>query len=396
LRINSKAERAIKSGHPWVFEKNILECKGDRTVAGLAVIYDSSDKMLALGIFDPKSPIAFRVLHLGRPVELDTEWWCGRLKSSLDQRLKWFDRETTGFRCIHGENDGWPGLVLDRYAGCFVCKIYSPFWIDRIPLLKSLFSAELNCFGTVDSIILRWSRNIAPFMEPLADGKTFIQLLGSTDGKAQFLENGNMFEADVFHGQKTGFFLDQRENRKIVQGMSGGKKVLNCFSYSGGFSVYAARGGAREVVSVDTDERALTAARRNFELNRDDPQIRSAVHTTARSDVFEFLKSAGQKFDLVILDPPSMASRESDKDRALNAYENLIRSGARFCGTGGILVAASCSAHVHKEDFFPLALQTLKKTGRPFKELLTTGHPQDHHATFREAEYLKAIYFKFQ
>jgi 23S rRNA (cytosine1962-C5)-methyltransferase len=204
------------------------------------------------------------------------------------------------------------------------------------------------------------------------------------------------FEADLLKGQKTGFFLDQRENRARVEALSRGQQVLNCFAYSGGFSLYAARGGAELVESVDISELALAEARRNFSHNSSNAAVARCRHLTTRADVFEYLKTARKTFGIVILDPPSLAVRESDKAGAIQAYRKLIQSGIGQCGKNGVLVTASCSAHVSREEFFDLARETMRSSKRKFSEIEATTHPPDHPASFKEAEYLKAVFFRLQ
>jgi 23S rRNA (cytosine1962-C5)-methyltransferase len=211
-------------------------------------------------------------------------------------------------------------------------------------------------------------------------------LRGAVDGSVQFFENGIRFEADVLRGQKTGFFLDQRENRKIVETLVRDRDVLNAFSFSGGFSVYAARGGARSVTDLDISVHALASARRNFGLNK----VESARHDTIQADTFEFLAAKPtRRFGLIILDPPSLAKRESEKQGALGAYRKLVQSALPWLAPNGILVAASCSAHVTPEEFFSTVL-----TASKLKDFRRTENPPDHPATFPEARYLKCIYLK--
>jgi len=205
------------------------------------------------------------------------------------------------------------------------------------------------------------------------------------------------FEADVLRGQKTGFFLDQRENRRRVESLAQGRRVLNAFSFSGGFSVYAARGGAAAVTDLDISAHALDSARRNFALNQSNPAVASCRHEAVQADAFDWLKEhPATEFDLIILDPPSMARRESERARAIQAYAQLARQALTWLASGGILVAASCSAHVSAMEFFETVRQTARKSGRRFEEIDTTGHPPDHPAAFPEANYLKSVYLRFE
>jgi 23S rRNA (cytosine1962-C5)-methyltransferase len=242
-----------------------------------------------------------------------------------------------------------------------------------------------------ERLVLRLSRNIqevAKIKFNLTDGQT---LRGDVpQASIVFLENSLRFEADVVRGQKTGFFLDQRENRRNVQDLARGKSVLNAFSFSGGFSVYAAKGGAKNVASLDISQHALDSANRNFALNNLDCR-----HETIRADAFDWIKSTNRNFDLIILDPPSLAKRESERIEAMRAYNKIIASTIDRLNNNGILVAASCSAHVKAEDFFEIARRAAQASGRKFEELNTTRHAPDHPATFPEADYLKCIYLRF-
>jgi 23S rRNA (cytosine1962-C5)-methyltransferase len=211
-----------------------------------------------------------------------------------------------------------------------------------------------------------------------------------------FLESGLRFEADVCHGQKTGFFLDQRENRRAVEALAQGRRVLNAFSFSGGFSLYAARGGAICVTDLDISAHALASAERNFALNKSDAAVARCRHERVQGDAFDWLTANQQRmFDLIVLDPPSFAKREAERAGAIRAYEKLAGLGIRHLAPGGILVACSCSAHVTAEEFCEAVRRSAGNSARAFEEIQTTRHAPDHPATFKEAEYLKAIYLRF-
>src|SRR5262249_48862953 len=204
---------------------------------------------------------------------------------------------------------------------------------------------------------------------------------------------GLSFEADLLQGQKTGFFLDQRENRRRVEALASGREVLNAFSFSGGFSLYAARGGAAAVTDLDISEHALASARRNFALNSSHAAVAQCRHQLIQADAFDWLEqNRARRFDLIILDPPSLARREAERATAIQAYGRLATSAQRTLSERGILVAASCSAHVSATEFFAAVTEALRRAGRPYHELARTGHPPDHRWTFPEAEYLKCLY----
>jgi len=392
LRVTASTETILRAGHPWLFAESIREQNRQGRLGELAVIYDRKNEFLALGLFDPDSPIRVRMLHAGTPTIVDGSWWAARLEQSLQRRQGLFDAQTTGYRLIHGENDGWPGLVLDHYDSTLVLKLYTAAWLPRLVEIVDLITERLR----PEQLVLRLSRNIQPVvLEQFqkSDGEILHGTL-----KAQpvtFLETGLRFEADVVRGQKTGFFLDQRENRRHVEALARGREVLNTFSFSGAFSVYAARGGATAVTDLDISSHALASAARNFSLNRSVTEIRSCRHELIQAEAFEWLSQNDQrKFDLIILDPPALAKRQADRTAALQAYHRLACLSIEHLRPGGILVACSCSAQIRAEEFFALVRHAAAMSRRQLETVQTTGHPTDHAATFREGEYLKAIYLR--
>lgn len=393
LRVTRSAESSLRRGHPWLFADSVAAQNRPGTAGELGAVFDHKDEFLAIGLYDPASPIALRILHAGKPRIIDEAWWNVRWKETIARRDGLFDELTTGYRCVNGESDGWPGLVLDRYGETFAMKIYSAAWFPWLDRIRALLSQS---FPTA-RLVLRLSRNIQSGQSaPGApvDGQT---LVGEPPaGPVIFRESGLSFEADVLRGQKTGFFLDQRENRRAVEKLAPGREVLNAFSFSGGFSLYAARGGAKRVDSLDLSAHALDSARRNFVLNASDPRLVSTVHRMIQADAFGWLAEARpSQYDLVILDPPSMAPRQSARDSAFGAYTNLVQQGVRLLRPGGILVAASCSAHVTAEEFSALVVQTARLANSRAAQFLVTGHAPDHPATFKEAHYLKCVYLRF-
>ena len=323
------------------------------------------------------------MLHVGDPVNIDDQWWLERFRAATSRRIGMFGGDTTGFRWINGESDGLPALVVDRYADVCVVKVYASIWLPRVNEVLDWIRA--SCDPAPPSVVLRLSRNIAALAERefgLHDGDV---LCGEVEASVIFQENGKRFEAGVLKGQKTGFFLDQRENRKRVGELSRGKDVLNIFSHSGGFSVYAAVGGARSTTDVDISAHALEEARRNMALNA----VGACRHDTVKADAFAWLAAHHGRYDLVIIDPPSLARRQSEKAGALVAYGRLVRDGAKLVRPGGILLAASCSAHVSAEEFLGMVRRAVRG-----EELETRLHAADHEARIPEAHYLKATYLR--
>lgn len=399
LRITATAESIVRGGHPWVFADSVRAQNRAGAAGELAVIYDRKDKFLAVGLFDPDSPIRVRVLHTGKPVPLDAGWWAARLDAAVRRRDGWFDARTTGYRLLNGESDGWPGLVLDRYGATLVLKVYSAAWLPRLAEMVERIRERL----APEQIVLRLSRNLQRLARSAAprswpDGAVVFPAPAESPapGPVIFLESGLRFEADVVRGQKTGFFLDQRENRRAVESLARGRSVLNAFSFSGGFSLSAARGGADSATDLDISPHALESAKRNFALNRSEPAIAHCQHECIPTDAFDWLAgNAGRPFDLIVLDPPSLAKREAERAGAIRAYGKLAGDGVRHLSPGGILVACSCSAHVSAEEFFGAVRLAATRSGRKFAELQTTRHAPDHPARFKEAEYLKGIFLRF-
>jgi 23S rRNA (cytosine1962-C5)-methyltransferase len=415
LRVTAAAESRIRAGHPWLFADSVRELNREGVLGELAAIYDRKNSFLAIGLFDPNSPIRVRLLHAGKPQTVDRTWWQERLRAALARREGLFDAETNACRLINGESDGWPGLVLDRYDTTLVVKLYTGAWLPRLDETVALFRQT----SAPERVVLRLSRNIQALAARAfarTDGQV-IERNGSRKGREDrevnsapdplcpsrplretsvvvFMESGLRFEADVVKGQKTGFFLDQRENRRRVESLAAGREVLNAFSFSGGFSLYAARGGAKSVTDLDISAHASAGAKRNFALNQSNAAVASCRHETIQADAFDWLEKNRSKFDLVVLDPPSLAKRESERPGAIQAYGKLAFNGIKSLRRGGILVAASCSAHVSAPEFFEAVRGATKRSGRKLVEVATTGHPPDHPATFLEAQYLKCIYLR--
>jgi 23S rRNA (cytosine1962-C5)-methyltransferase len=391
-RLTPAAEAAVRAGSPWVFDSKVRAQNRSGELGELAAIYDRKDNLLALGLWDPLSPLRVRILHRGQPVSLDQRWWRDRLRFPISLRQQWFGLQTNGYRCLNGESDGWPGLVLDRYDKVFVLKLYTAAWLPRLAVLSDLIRHEL----APERLVIRLSRNIQRIAHEqfsLEDGQL---LLGPPlEQTVLFRENDLVFEADVTRGQKTGFFLDQRENRQQVEKLARACDFLNLFSFSGGFSVYSARGGARSVTDLDLSAHALASGARNFTRNMGHPAIAACTRHAIRADAFEWLRSSTvRRFDVIVLDPPSLAMREKDASRAIGAYEGLVTMAIGRLKPRGVLVAASCSAHVTPAEFFATVRGAATKSKRNTEVFLTTGQPKDHPATFKEAEYLKCIYLR--
>ncbi len=392
LRINSLAQHALRMGHPWVFDQSITEQSHAGAPGDLAVIFDDKRNFLAVGLYDPTSPIRVRILQSRQPATINREWFKTRLLAASNVRipLTIMEKATSGYRLVNGENDGFPGLVIDKYDQTLVIKLYTPAWI---PHLKEVCLA-LEQVSPASSLVLRLSRSMSKqpgLLSGLQDGQS---LAGPPlAGPILFMENGLIFEADPIFGQKTGFFLDQRDNRARVERLSMNKTVLNMFAYTGGFSVYAARGGAKHIVSVDISAPAMESAVRNMGYNQQGAA--QPTHETLTEDAFEVLTrltAAKRTFGLVIIDPPMFAQSQGQTSAAIAAYQRLTHLGLGVLERGGVLVQASCSSRVDSESFFKAIHQAARQSNRSLTEIERTGHALDHPIGFKDGAYLKCLF----
>ena len=392
IQISKTLQGKIRKGYPWVFNYQIQNRIPDGSQENLGVIYDHNNHFLAVGLWEPCSDLCFRVLNLGKPREINRCFFLERLQSAIKIRQDLENQGTTGYRVINGESDGFPGLVLDRYEDTLVVKLYTTSWFPFLDGLCELFQKEFKS----KQVILRLARNVGKSLESGSTYRDGQILYGhGNSGWVQFKENGLKFMADVVEGQKTGFFLDQRDNRLKIRGMAKGRSLLNVFSYSGGFSVYAFAGGCKSVVEVDCNPFALETSLRNMKLNFPEKSFPADIFVQKEGDAFQMLeqlKSEKCFFDLVILDPPAFARKKKQKTQALEAYARLAQAGAQL--TSGVLFAASCSAHVPAFEFYDAVYLGIRSAGKKFEEIAKTGHSQDHPASFPEAFYLKSTYIK--
>jgi 23S rRNA (cytosine1962-C5)-methyltransferase len=390
LTLYPRAESAIRSNHPWVYAESIKTQNREGATGELAVIYDKRDRFMAVGMYEAESPIRLRILHVGKPMTIDRDWWLENARACLAKREgSILQPGTDGARVIQGESEGFPGLVADQYADTLVVKIYATSWLARWEetesVLREVFAPKY--------LVLRMSRNVAVSADKYGIAEGFCGEPG--EEVVVFSENELRFESAVLKGQKTGFFLDQRDNRARVEELAKGRDVLNVFSFSGGFSLYAARGGASSVTDLDISVHALESAARNFSLNSNNSQIAKVKRHAIQADAFKWMDEARENYDLIITDPPTLAKRESERAGAIRAYQHLNAAAISRLRTSGILVAASCSAHVSSDDFFRTIQETAQASGRSWRELWRSGHAADHPAVFREAEYLKAVCIEF-
>lgn len=396
VRVKPAAEKAIRRGHPWLFDDSIRRQSYQGRAGDLAVIFDGRDRFLAVGLYDPESPIRIRVLHHGRPATIDAGWFRERLAAAFDLRRNLFDSSTTGYRLLHGENDGLPGLVIDRYGDAGAIRLDTAAWTPHLPQVLPIVM-ELVPF---ERLVLRLSRKIQASPATLYGLRDGQGLFGPpAERPVIFKENGLAFEADLARGQKTGFFLDQRDNRSRLESLIGRedglRRILNVFAYTGAFAVYATRGGADQLTNVDASEAALAGAERNLLLNKEQWATRKTRHEAIAGDAFAVMQALADErrvFDAIIVDPPSFARNREEIGRAKGAYRRLIQLALALLRPHGLLLMASCSGRIKSEPFFALVNQAAKEVGRPLIEVDRTGHPADHPIGFPEGAYLKCLF----
>ncbi|MBP6633514.1 MAG: class I SAM-dependent rRNA methyltransferase [Kofleriaceae bacterium] len=370
---------SIRSGHPWVYDRGLAAAPA--VAAGDLVVVVDGDGPIAVGFAEPASPIAVRVLDLDPSAVVGDAWTEERATRAA--RLRVTDpalASTDGLRWIHGENDRCPGLVVDGYAGAAVVVFDGPaaeaFWAPRLgAVLSGLRAGGAN-------LTTGWIRGQRGHKEGRA--------LGAAPPDEVVIREGPVhFAVDVRAGQKTGFFLDQRANRAFVGARAAGARVLNLFSYTGGFSLHAAAGGARAVTSVDLAAPAIAAVRRNLELSG----LPAGPHELVAADAFLFLaeaRRAGRVFDVVVVDPPSFAPSAKARGNALASYRGLARAAAAVVAPGGALAFASCSSHITEDDL----RDCLAGVERDLRIVHAAGPATDHPTlpAFPEGRYLKFLW----
>lgn len=367
--------RKLRAGHPWLYTE-LNEKPGT-----LLRIATKKDEFVGYAIAETQGPSA-RMLTL-RDESIDAKFWNRMISQALDFRAHYF-REvaaTNAYRLIHGENDFLPGLVVDRYGEHAVLKMDGMAMHSHRHEWLPPLQEKLKTIG------------VAHLHERFRDKEEIRTLFGSlTDPTVVVEEHGMKLRVNLEMGQKTGLFLDQRESRRFLKSKAGGKRVLNLYSYNGGFSVAAGMGKAAKVVSVDISKGAIADANENWNLN----DLAKERHVGITSDVVEWMKGNKDRFGIVVSDPPNFAPRASVKENALRAYVNLHQSCLKIVKPGGYYLAASCSSHVTRSDFVETLAEGASKTRRQVQRLDEWSSPPDHprRVGFPEGEYLKVIWMR--
>lgn len=383
--LKSGKERSVLRLHPWIFSGAIKNIVGNALDGEDVVVFDNSNHFLGLGHYQKVGSISVR-LYSFEAVTPDKEFWTKKIQNAIDVRkeLGYFDNEETNVcRLIHGEGDGFPGFICDYYNGIVVFQAHSRGMWNLEPMFAEIFREILG--DKVTSIYDKSDKTL-PKSEGLVVENKF--LYGSEVEKI-VLEHGMKFYVNVVEGQKTGYFIDQRENRDLVKSFSNGKTVLNMFCYTGGFSVGALNGNAKSVTSIDASQTAIDLAIRNGELNgyKDN-------HEALAVDAFDFLdKMEKNKYDLIILDPPAFAKHANVTNQAVKGYTRINRSAMEKIAPNSILFTFSCSQAIDKQTFRMAVMEASVQAKRKVRILHQLTQPNDHPISIYhpEGEYLKGL-----
>jgi 23S rRNA (cytosine1962-C5)-methyltransferase len=380
-------DKTAKQYHPWIFSGAIAKASNSIGPGEIVRVLSNKGDFLAYGYFNVRSQIRIRLLEWNEDTQVDNAWWFRRIKEAVDGRAKLLgDGKINACRLIYGESDFLPGLIVDKYADYLV--------------IQTLTAGIENVKGLIVSSLVELLSPKGIFERSDSESRTLegLSIISSSlygESPPEFieiLENNLRFLVDIKSGQKTGFYLDQRDNRQVVSDFARGCETLDCFSYSGGFSISALSGGAISVVMVDSSAQSLRLASDNIKLNGFD----LALIEPREGDVFKVLReyrASERKFDLIILDPPKFAPTKSDLKRALSGYKDINLLAMGLLRTGGILATFSCSGAVDPQTLQTVLFWASSDLARPVQILKTLSQGSDHPrlVSFPESEYLKGL-----
>ena len=375
-------ERPIVRGHPWVFSGAFARVEGEVSPGEVGEVYSHQGGFLGIGHINPRSQIIVRLLTR-KEEELGEKFFRERISRAVGLRADWFKGKTNGYRVINGEGDYLPGLIVDRYGETLVLQCLTA-GMDRLKeMLINLLVKEFRPQSIYErSDVATRGEEGLPESSGLLYGKDVPELI-------EIEEYGCRFKVNVKKGQKTGFYLDQRENRFSLRSFSEGKKILDCFCYTGGFCIHAGTGGAKVLTLIDSSEEALTIANEHFSLNR----FEKIPHRLIRGDVFESMRNLEPGYDVVILDPPPFAKKKGHLPSASRGYKDLNLWAFRLLNEEGLLLTFSCSHHMSWDLFQKIVFSAALDSGRSVQLVGRMGHPYDHpiNLSHPEGEYLKGL-----
>ncbi len=372
--------KSVENRHPWVFSGAVQTVSGEPQPGDIVPVYSHQERFLAKGFWNPHSQICMRLLTF-RDEPITVKFFHDRLQHAIRFRQSYVENTTNSCRYVNGNGDGLPGVIIDRYDRVLVVQFYSLGMARLKQLLIEWLQAELKPVA-----ILERSEGRGLSEEGLSPNTAV--LAGNLPDEVIIEEHGHRFYADVLTGQKSGFFLDQRENRRMMAEYTRNKQVLNCFAYTGGFSVYAARQGA-VTTSVEVSAPALELARRNFKLNGLNPE----EHNFIAANVFHYLRNTGQQYEVIVLDPPAFVKQKKDLNKGARGYKDINRLALQHLKEGGLLLTCSCSKFVNWDLFQKIVFSAAQEAGRAVQIVARPGQPIDHpFSVFHpEGEYLKTF-----
>jgi len=389
LYLRKNSERTVRNGHPWIFSGAVERRPKDADTGDIVDVFDSHERFVCRGFYNKRSLIRVRSLTQDANQPIDIAFFTERITQAVQLRRDTdLSAHTNAMRLVHGESDGLPGLIVDDYAGYLVIQIHTAgMEQQRQTILKAL-----DAILTPKSIYERSDVGTRR-AEGLNDRPTGLLAGAEPPEFIEIEECGVRLHADLYRGQKTGFFLDQRDNRFLLQRLAAGQSVLNLFSYSSGFSAHALKGGAAHTLDVDISPQVFPSARRNIEANRP-----ATAHSNLLvADVFPFvdeLADRGPRYDIVVCDPPSLLRKHNQLKQAMGVYTKLNRNAFRLVKDGGLLITASCSSRVSQDDFFQIVRRAATGARVRTRILTYNLHPADHPVdpAFPDGRYLKCVF----
>lgn len=382
IRLKKNKEASVKRFHPWIFSGAIQQMPKGISEGDVVEVVDDKGNFLGIGHYQPDS-IAVRMLTF-RKETIDVEFFKQRFENCYTTRknFRFEAYHTNVFRMVHGEGDGLPGLIIDYYNGVLVVQCHSAGMFRAINLITE---ALVDVFK--HDIKAIYNKSAATLPAKYEHNSTDGFLWQTSDNPIEVMENGHRFLVDFINGQKTGFFIDQREHRKLLASFAANKRVANLYGYSGGFAVYAAKAGAIEVLNVDSSEKALELAEKNYQINHL-KNVRNVV-----ADVSDFLKTDLAMFDIIILDPPAFAKHHKHKETALRAYKQINARAMKKITAGGLLFSFSCSQAITANELRQAIFVAAASENKNVRILYQLHQPADHPVSVfhPEGEYLKGF-----
>ena len=375
-------EKPVLRGHPWIFSGAVEKIEGDVSPGDKGEVYSKDRQFLGIGHLNPNSQITLRVLTR-KAEEIDSDFFKERIFKGAALRERELKGKTNAYRLVNGEGDFLPGLIIDRYGDTFVLQCLTA-GMDR---LKNLVVEIMVKHFQPQSIYER--SDVATRREEGLPESRGLLSGNEVPDRIEIEEYGCRFKVNVKTGQKTGFYLDQRENRFSLQGISQGKKILDCFCYTGGFAIHTGFWGAKEMTLVDSSEEALSTAEEHFNLNH----LEEIPHQTIRGDAFEVMRTLEPDYDVIILDPPPFAKKKGHLMSASRGYKDLNLQAFRLLKKEGLLITFSCSQHMSWDLFQKVVFSAALDAGKDVQLLGRKGHPLDHPVNLchPEGEYLRGL-----